>query len=157
MKMYLSISHINNKKLGVFQYQFAKTISPDSSSSGLFTYVALGCRRVIPFTPDAVSYFTNSRNYVKTEITKTVLRRVAGDGVLVVEGNEHRRQRKLLNPAFSSEHTKNLIPSFWLKACELMHMLEDEALNFEGKNGYDIVKPLTRTTLDIIGLAGVCS
>jgi cytochrome P450 len=140
--------------LGVFQYQFAKTIPPDSSPSGLFTYAALGCRRVIPFTPDAVSYFTNSRNYVKTEITKTVLRGVTGDGVVVVEGNEHRRQRKLLNPAFSSEHIKNLIPLFWLKACELMHLLEDESLNVDGTKGYDMVNPFTRTTLDIIGLAG---
>jgi len=97
----------------------------------------------------------NSRNYVKTEISKRVLRRVVGDGILVVEGHEHKRQRKLLNPAFSSEHVKNLIPTFWLKACELCQLLEDEAVDIDPKKGYDVVKVLTRGTLDIIGLAGV--
>ena len=140
--------------MGFFQHNFANTLSPESSPSGLFTYSSLGCRRIIPFTPNAVSYFTNSKNYVKTEITRNVLRRVTGDGVLVVDGSEHRRQRKLLNPAFASEHIKNLIGPFWAKGCELMQLLEDEAINTNEKGGYDVLKALTRTTLDIIGLAG---
>ena len=101
-----------------------------------------------------MSYFTNSRNYVKTEITRNALRRLTGDGVLVVDGNEHRRQRKILNPAFASEHIKNLIGPFWAKGCELTQLLEDEAVNTNVNEGYDVLKALTRTTLDIIGLAG---
>jgi cytochrome P450 len=140
--------------LGFFQHYFANTLSPESCPSGLFTYSALGCRRVVPFTPNAVSYFTNSKNYVKTEITRKVIRRLTGDGVLVVDGSEHRRQRRLLNPAFASEHVKNLIGPFWMKGCELVQLLEDEAVNTNEKGGYDVLKALTRTTLDIIGLAG---
>ena len=72
---------------------------------------------------------------------------------MVAEGNEHRRQRKLLNPAFTTEHVKNMIPTFWMKACELKQVWEnDESINDKG--GYDTFKALTRTTLDIIGLAG---
>jgi cytochrome P450 len=141
--------------LGFFQHYFADTLSLESSPTGLFTYSSLGCRRVVPFTPNAVSYFTNSKNYVKTEITRNVIRRLTGDGVLVVDGIEHRRQRKLLNPAFASEHIKNLIGPFWAKGCELTQLLEDEAVNGNEKGGYDVLKALTRTTLDIIGLAGI--
>lgn len=92
---------------------------------------------------------------MKTEITRNVLRRLTGDGVLVVDGNEHRRQRKLLNPAFSSEHIKHLISPFWSKACELKQLWEDEAININEEKGYNVVKALSRTTLDIIGLTGL--
>ena len=107
---------------------------------------------MIPYTPAAVSYFTNSRNYIKSEIQKNVIRRLTGGGILVVDNTEHKRQRKLLNPAFASEHIRNLIPSFWRKGTELCQLLETETV--DAKQGYNMVKPLTRTTLDIIGLAG---
>jgi len=58
-----------------------------------------------------------------------------------------------LNPAFATEHIKNLVPTFWSKACELRQLWEDEAVHSD-KRGYDVMKALTRTTLDIIGLAG---
>lgn len=124
----------------------------------MFTYIALGCRRILPLSPTAISYFTNSRNYVKTEITNNVVRRLTGDGLVVTAGDEHRRQRKVLNPAFSSEHIKRLVTPFWTKACELTTVLEQEGVQpgeGEGKGGYNIVQVLTRTTLDIIGLAGI--
>jgi cytochrome P450 len=91
---------------------------------------------------------------VKTEITRRVLRRLTGDGLLSVDGNEHRRQRKILNPAFASPHIKNLIGAFWRKSCELKDLWEQEGVNCEGKQGYEVFNALTRTTLDIIGLAG---
>jgi cytochrome P450 len=81
-----------------------------------------------------------------------VLRRLTGNGLLVAEGNEHRRQRKVINPAFASEHIKRLVQPFWTKACELTTVLEVEGINVEG--GYNVVQVLTRTTLDIIGLVG---
>jgi len=84
---------------------------------------------------------------------KNVMRRITGQGVLVAEGQEHKRQRKLLNPAFASEHIKNLIPVFWRKGGELCHLLQEETTG--NTDGYNVLKILTRTTLDIIGLAGI--
>ena len=81
-----------------------------------------------------------------------MLRRTLGEGLVVVEGREHRRQRKILTPAFASEHIRNLIPPIWQKVCELRELWLKEALNV--KEGYDVVKSVARTTLDIIGLAG---
>jgi hypothetical protein len=48
---------------------------------------------------------------------------------------------------------KHLVGTFWIKACELKGLWESEALG-AGKKGYDVLTPLTRTTLDIIGLTG---
>jgi cytochrome P450 len=140
--------------LGFFQSDFANTLDANHCPGGVFAYVALGCRRIIPFTPNSISYFANSRNYVKTEITRNVLRRLTGNGILVVDGNEHRRQRRILNPAFASQHIKNLVGHFWLKGCELRDYWERNALNSDETKGYEVFNTLTRTTLDIIGLAG---
>jgi len=60
-----------------------------------------------------------------------------------------------LNPAFSSEHIKRLVRPFWSKACELTAVLAREGAKSEDKGGYNVVQVLTRTTLDIIGLAGI--
>jgi len=83
------------------------------------------------------------------------MRRITGEGVLVAEGQEHRRQRKLLNPAFAGEHIRTMVPVFWRKGAELCGVLQDEAMG--SKDGYNVIKVLTRTTLDIIGLAGMFS
>jgi cytochrome P450 len=91
---------------------------------------------------------------VKTEITRNVIRRLTGNGLLVVDGKEHRRQKKILSPAFASPHIKNLTSHFWLKGCELRNYWENHALNSDPKKGYEVFNTLTRTTLDIIGLAG---
>jgi cytochrome P450 len=109
----------------------------------------------MPCTPKAISYFTNSKKYIKTEITKTVFRRIIGNGALASDGNEHKRQRKLLTPAFATEHIKNLVPAFWSKTIELKNVLEDEIDKIDYDKGYDILKTLTRATLDIIALAGI--
>ena len=109
-------------------------------------------------SPKAVSYFTNSKKYVKSEITVRVISRLTGDGLVVIDGEEHRRQRKILNPAFASHHIKDLIGTFWLKACELAKYWGDKIDSDAefGKHGIgiDVSTALTRTTLDIIGLTG---
>ena len=38
---------------------------------------------------------------------------VLGPGLLAAFGSEHRRQRKLLNPAFSIAHMRGLSPIFY--------------------------------------------
>ena len=38
---------------------------------------------------------------------------LVGPGLLAAFGSEHRRQRKLLNPAFSAAHMRGLSPMFY--------------------------------------------
>ncbi|OJJ42191.1 hypothetical protein ASPZODRAFT_77483 [Penicilliopsis zonata CBS 506.65] len=82
------------------------------------------------------------------------LGRILGVGLIVAEGQEHKTQRKLLMPAFSHRHVKNLYPVFWEQACRLVEVLEEET----GKTGQatlDITDWLARATLDILGVAGL--
>ena len=43
-------------------------------------------------------------------------RMLLGPGLLSTTGGEHRKQRKLLNPAFSAAHMRGLTPIFYAVA-----------------------------------------
>lgn len=73
----------------------------------------------------------------------------------MVDGAEHKRQRKILTPAFSASRVQNLIPHFWAKAVELSQYWERNAIEEKDGEGFEVFNGLTRTTLDIIGLAGI--
>jgi len=78
----------------------------------------------------------------------------------VVDGAEHKRQRKILTPAFTGQRVGGLVPHFWKKGCELQEYLNRNAVDSEDveengkRKGFEVFNCLTRTTLDIIGLAG---
>lgn len=60
-------------------------------------------------------------------------------------------------PAFSFRHIKDLYPIFWTKSRDLVKVLEHE-ISEEGSSKSDVVVIktwATRTTLDILGLAGM--
>lgn len=99
--------------------------------------------------------------------------------MFLAEGSEHRRQRKILEPAFSFRHIKNLYPVFWSKAAESVEAMTSQMLSspdpavpfpdYPGSNGGEKLE-LTRMdtqsvlevdgwafrlSLDIIGAAGL--
>lgn len=86
--------------------------------------------------------------------------KILGVGVFLAEGEEHKKQRKDLMPAFAFRHIKELYPVFWSKSCELV-----QAVKLHSENGsHDSDKPsasidvkdwANRATFDIIGLAGL--
>ncbi|KIJ60286.1 hypothetical protein HYDPIDRAFT_117364 [Hydnomerulius pinastri MD-312] len=77
------------------------------------------------------------------------------EGVLTTEGEVHRRQRRILTPAFTAMHTKTLSPVFWEKASELrdswMRLSNDQSKRTSPTN---ILTWLSKATLDVIGVAG---
>ncbi|KAL8731510.1 MAG: hypothetical protein Q9166_003356 [cf. Caloplaca sp. 2 TL-2023] len=77
---------------------------------------------------------------------------VLGIGLFLAEGDEHKRQRKNLLPAFSYRYIKDLHPIFWSKSQELVHFLSRHIETT--KDGHiDIDDWASRATLDVIGLA----
>ncbi|PVH73748.1 cytochrome P450 [Cadophora sp. DSE1049] len=103
---------------------------------------------------------TNSYDFVKPEQASFTFRKVLGDGVLVAEGASHKRQRKILMPAFAFRHIKDLYPVFWIQALKSAHAISTaiQSPSVPGQrpsviqNTYDWA---SRTTLDIIGIAGM--
>ncbi|SJL04938.1 uncharacterized protein ARMOST_08309 [Armillaria ostoyae] len=75
-------------------------------------------------------------------------------GIIIAEGNEHRRQRKVMSPAFSHSHILQFHDIFLEKATQLRQIWTSECLKSSGKAQIDTVSYLSRLTLDIIALTG---
>lgn len=98
--------------------------------------------------------------FIKPSILVSGLGQILGVGVFLAEGEEHKKQRKNLMPAFAFRHIKELYPIFWSKSGELV-----QAMKVHGETGSrDSDKPVSsidvkdwasRATLDVIGLAGL--
>ncbi|KAJ7202836.1 cytochrome P450 [Mycena pura] len=130
-----------------------------------------GCR-LMTTDPAAVAHVLgNAYDYPKPDFVRDSLATMAAghDGLLTVEGDQHKRQRKILTPAFSSSHIKSLTPVFWDKASQLrdiwLRLAEADSCNtndaksetpraFPGYVRVDALAWLGRATLDAIGLAG---
>ena len=107
---------------------------------------------------------TRSYDFAKPNELRDFLRRVLGDGLVVVEGDEHKFQRKHIMPVFSFRHIKNLYPMMWEKAVELTKAIEaeihenpDPAFRDE-KHTTGVVEInhwANKVTMDIIGIAGL--
>ncbi|KAG0317035.1 hypothetical protein BGZ99_006542 [Dissophora globulifera] len=125
---------------------------------GLVRYLGIFCReRLLLADPKAIQHVfgTNSYRYHKPTRVITILGQILGKGVLLAEGDAHKKQRKMLNPAFGHKHIKEMVSIMVGPSKTLGKMWED--LVSQSENGsveFDITTDLGRATLDIIGLAG---
>ncbi|KAG8954415.1 hypothetical protein FRC04_011742 [Tulasnella sp. 424] len=123
--------------------------------------------RFVTFDPVAINYILGRAAdlFPKPWQSRRLVSRLVGDGLFVAEGEQHRRQRKIISPAFSNLSLRALQPIFFSKAAELrdtLSKLSNEAQTTpsdENQNGdsglvVDMNNWLWRTTFDIIGLAG---
>ncbi|KAL2067541.1 hypothetical protein VTL71DRAFT_1966 [Oculimacula yallundae] len=103
---------------------------------------------------------TNSYDFVKPEQASFVFRKVLGDGILIANGASHKRQRKILMPAFAFRHVKDLYPVFWSKALKSTTVLaaalqQPDIPGSKPSNVQNVYDWASRVTLDIIGVAGM--
>ncbi|KAJ7183547.1 cytochrome P450 [Mycena filopes] len=96
----------------------------------------------------------NGARYQKAPAALVNSRSLFGKGLLGVETSEHKRHRKILNPAFGVAQIRALTEVFVEKSIQLRdiwaHLATDE------KNGgrIEVLSWLRRMTLDVIGQAG---
>lgn len=84
-------------------------------------YTAFGTTQAM-ITSDLVTInyvLKNGYDFTKPPVPARVLINLLGAGLITAEGATHRRQRRVLNPAFGPVQIKNLMPEFWNKAYEL--------------------------------------
>lgn len=116
--------------------------------------------------------------FIKPGHFREGLARILGVGILLAEGDEHKKQRKDLMPAFAYRHVKDLYPVFWGKSRELVEHLKKASKSTvpttekpKGsvqdleKSAADVKRHApgvievgewsSRATLDIIGQAGM--
>ncbi|PPJ59924.1 hypothetical protein CBER1_11384 [Cercospora berteroae] len=90
---------------------------------------------------------------------RDALRPSLGNGLLVLEEDNHKFVRKTLMPLFGFRQIKALYPLFWEKSMRLTRALHHHVAENVGADGkksvVDISQWSTKVTLDIIGLAAM--
>lgn len=137
-------------------------------NDGLIRYRALGNQeRVLITGAKALSEVLVTKNYdfIKPPTFRWGIGRILGIGILLAEGDEHKRQRKNLMPAFAFRHVKDLYPVFWDKSREVVRAMTEKVRADAAASGEkDSANPTavmevgdwaSRVTLDIIGVAGL--
>jgi cytochrome P450 len=90
-------------------------------------------------------------DFEKTSRTSNGLRRILGNGVLVAEGEEHKYQRKMLNPAFTVSNIRAMVPLMAKPAFMLRDQWRDAVKDTITE--LEISSSLSLATLDVIGWA----
>ncbi len=116
--------------------------------------------RLIPTSPETLKSVLadNSYDFEKPHAIRKFLVKILGAGLIMVEGDIHKFQRKNLLPSFQVKHVKELYPVFWNKARGLVEGIENEIRSHSFEKDEPITEFgewATRVTLDIIGLAGM--
>ncbi|KZV71385.1 cytochrome P450 [Peniophora sp. CONT] len=108
--------------------------------------------------PKALQYVlqTSGYRYPKRADWRANQRMVVGDGIVWAHGDQHQRQRKIMNPAFSVPQLVSFLPLFLRYSNKLVQKWRDEEItpHMGEESMFDIFKWLSRTTLDVIGEAG---
>jgi len=96
-------------------------------------------------------------DFIKPPKVSAFLRHVLGDGLIMIEGDQHKFLRKNTMPAFSFRHIKDLYPMMWDKSVLMSEALQEALVSGEGKGTgvVDLCNWTSRVTLDIIGVAGM--
>ncbi|KAF6758735.1 cytochrome P450 [Ephemerocybe angulata] len=96
----------------------------------------------------------NSYTYQKPAASRYALSRILGNGVLVVEEDAHKNQRRIMNPAFGAAQIRELTDIFVEKAIELRDVWKQDLQKDGDKTVVNVLSGLSRMTLDVIGMAG---
>ncbi|KAJ6467583.1 cytochrome P450 [Mycena vitilis] len=98
--------------------------------------------------------FTHSSVYQKAPSTIVNSEILLGTGLLSVELDEHKRHRKIMNPAFGVAQIRLMTSIFVDKALQLRDIWALEVEKQNGSARMNVSTWLRRVTLDIIGKAG---
>ncbi|PCH40541.1 cytochrome P450 [Wolfiporia cocos MD-104 SS10] len=78
---------------------------------------------------------------------------VFGPGLVSTTGMQHRRQRKMLNPVFSVNHMRYLLPTFYSVAHKLRGAISQRVR--DGPQDFDILHWMSRSALEVVGQGGL--
>ncbi|KAK7695516.1 hypothetical protein QCA50_000152 [Cerrena zonata] len=135
-------------------WDFHKTLiyeyGPVSVVRGLF-----GARMVYVFDPKALHNIVvkDQHIYEETPVTLTFNRLFFGESLLSSLGEQHRHQRKILNPVFNINHMRHMTPIFYRVSQKLRGGISKQIAS--GNNEVDVLNWMTRTALELVGQGGL--
>jgi len=108
---------------------------------------ALAARWHMVMEPQAVRRVLNTRvdDYPKSDIARAVLRPAIGESMIVAEGDEWRRQRRMAAPAFQPRHVTGLGPIMSAAATASVARLQKQV-----GRAADLLAEMTAATFDVI-------
>ncbi|KAJ3826860.1 cytochrome P450 monooxygenase [Lentinula raphanica] len=80
--------------------------------------------------------------------------RIVGPGLLVAEGDHHKLQRRVMNPAFGPAQVRDLTETFIDKSMELKDVWVSKIETAGGTAKINVLDWISKMTLDVIGRAG---
>ncbi|CAG8639017.1 745_t:CDS:2, partial [Racocetra fulgida] len=95
----------------------------------------------------------SSYDYPKFQLSKTIVKEIFGEGLVIAEGNSHKRQRKVMTPSFAFANVKEMAPTF----VQAGHKLKDiwiKQIGNKVEERITVTELIPKITLDIIGLVG---
>ncbi|KAK4935907.1 hypothetical protein LTR10_023119 [Elasticomyces elasticus] len=110
--------------------------------------------------PQAIAEVLVTKNYdfIKPPKAAGFLARVLGNGLVVVEGDVHKFQRKHIQPSFNFRHIKELYPIFWRKSIDVVERIKADLFDEVSKTPPGVSELsfwAPKVTLDLIGIAGI--
>ncbi|KAK7683149.1 hypothetical protein QCA50_013822 [Cerrena zonata] len=78
---------------------------------------------------------------------------IFGEGLLSTLGDQHRKQRKILNPVFSLSNMRDLLPIIQPIANELLNVLQNQVVS--GEQEIDVMKWMSRGAFEYVCQAGL--
>lgn len=110
--------------------------------------------RFLTFDPVAMNFILGrgADVFPKPWITKRFVGAIVGNGLFLSDGEEHRKQRKIISPAFSAQSLRALTPIFFGKSQEVRDILTQRCKASDAAAKVDMQDLFRRATLDIVGL-----
>ncbi|KAJ7087980.1 cytochrome P450 [Mycena belliarum] len=97
---------------------------------------------------------TNSNVYQRPPVTLEDARQLLGRGLLTVSQDEHKRQRRIMNPAFGIAQIRLVTEVFIEKSVQLRDIWAAQTAQGHGTARVEVMSWLRKMTLDVIGQAG---
>ncbi|KAG8858416.1 hypothetical protein FRB96_005301 [Tulasnella sp. 330] len=122
------------------------------------TYGLFGVKDLVTADPKAMSFIlSHSSEFTRPQNLSNGIRFFIGNGLLAADGLEHRKQRKVLNPAFSLTAMRDISPILMQVSQKLGEVWKRELSRSNARSAVqdsDINDWTSKAALDIIGLAG---
>ncbi|CAG8699538.1 30028_t:CDS:2, partial [Racocetra persica] len=123
---------------------------------GIVRYHALLNKPYLLITdPKLVQMILMSRSYdfPRFNMNITLVKELIGEGIILSEGNSHKRQRKMMSPSFSFANVKEMTPTF-VQAGHNLKAIWMKEIGNKREEKITITAIISKITLDVIGLVG---
>ncbi|CAG8504066.1 9573_t:CDS:2, partial [Racocetra fulgida] len=95
----------------------------------------------------------HSYDYPRFIFMRAIVKEIIGEGIILANGDSHKRQRKMMNPLFAFANIKEMFPMF----VQAGHKLKDiwmKQIDNRKEEKITITTVISKITLDVIGLVG---